>query len=126
MRTLLISTLVAGVLVSTPVLAHHGSAAFDVGKKLELKGTVTEWVWGNPHCWLKFNVKNEKGETVTWVAETTNSADMVERGWSKQTFKFGDEVTVALEPVKSGQPVGRVISVLLANGKTLGLNYVSR
>jgi len=51
---------------------------------------------------------------------------MVERGWSKRTFKAGDQVTVTLEPVKSGQPVGRVISVLLPNGKTLGLNYVGQ
>ena len=113
-------------LVSTPVFAHHGSAAFDVGKRLELKGTVTEWVWSNPHCWLKFDVKDDKGNTVNWVAETTNSADMMERGWSKLTFKSGDQVTVTLEPVKSGAPVGKVVSVVLPNGKTLGLNYVDR
>jgi hypothetical protein len=111
-------------LVSTPVLAHHGNAAFDVGKKLELKGTVTEWIWANPHCWLKFDVKGEDGKVVNWVAETTNSADMTEKGWSKLTFKAGDPVTVTLEPVKSGQPVGRVQFVVLANGKTLGLNYL--
>ena len=113
-------------LLAAPVLAHHGNAAFDVGKKLELKGTVTEWVWANPHCWLKFDVKDANGKVVNWVAETTNSADMTEKGWSKLTFKAGDQVTVTLEPVKSGQPVGRVQFVVLANGQTLGLNYLSR
>ena len=116
--------LLAGVVVSTPVFAHHGNAAFDAGKRLELKGTVTEWTWANPHCWLKFDVKGEDGKVVNWVAETTNSADMTEKGWSKLTFKAGDPVTVTLEPVKSGQPVGRVQFVVLANGKTLGLNYL--
>jgi hypothetical protein len=119
----LFAIVVSGV-VSSPVLAHHGNAAFDVGKKLELKGNVTEWIWANPHCWLKFDVKGEDGKVVNWVAETTNSADMTEKGWSKLTFKPGDPVTVTLEPVKSGQPVGRVQFVVLANGKTLGLNYL--
>ena len=125
MKTLLLWALFAG-LVSTPIFAHHGNAAFDVGKKLELKGTVTEWVWSNPHCWLKFDVKDERGNTVNWVTETTNSADMMERGWSKLTFRAGDQVTVTLEPVKSGAPVGRLQFVVLPNGKTLGLNYVPR
>ena len=125
MKTLLLPLLLTALL-APPVLAHHGNAAFDVGKSLELKGTVTEWVWANPHCWLKFDVKDQSGKVVNWVVETSNSADMVERGWSKRTFKAGDQVTVTLEPVKSGQPVGRVISVLLPNGKTLGLNYVGQ
>jgi hypothetical protein len=125
MKTFFLCALSAA-LVTTPLVAHHGNAAFDVGKKLELKGTVTEWVWSNPHCWLKFDVKDESGKSVNWVAETTNSADMMERGWSRTTFKAGDPVTVTLEPVKSGQPVGRVLFVVLANGKTMGLNYVPR
>ena len=49
MKTLLRLALFV-VLVPTPLLAHHGNAAFDVGKTLELKGTVTEWIWANPHC----------------------------------------------------------------------------
>jgi hypothetical protein len=123
-------TFVAGVLlavfVSAPVFAHHGNAAFDVGKKVELKGTVTEWVWTNPHCWLKFDVTDESGKTVNWVAETNNAADMIEKGWSKLIFKAGDQVTVTIEPVKNGKPVGRVLSVVLPNGKILGTNYLQR
>jgi hypothetical protein len=113
-------------LLSTPVLAHHGNAAFDVGKTLDLKGTVTEWIWANPHCSLKFDVKDESGKTVNWVVEATNSADLMERGWSRLLFKPGDQVTVSLEPVKSGAPVGRVRSITLANGKVVGTNYIAR
>ena len=125
MKTLLRWALFAS-LVSTPVLAHHGNAAFDVGKTLEMKGTVTEWIWANPHCWLKFDVKDQSGKTVNWVVEATNSADLMERGWSRLMFKPGDEVTVSLEPVKSGAPVGRVRSITLPNGKVVGTNYIPR
>ncbi len=113
-------------LVSTSVSAHHGHAAFDLGVERELKGTVTEWVWANPHCWLKFDVTDESGNTVNWVVEATNSADLMERGWSRSMFKFGDEVTVRLEPVKNGAPVGRVRSITLPNGDIVGTNYVAR
>ena len=125
MKTFLRWALFAGLL-TTPVLAHHGNAAFDVGKTLELKGTVTEWIWANPHCWLKFDVKDANGKSVNWVVEATNSADLMERGWSRLLFKPGDSVTVALEPVKSGAPVGRVRSITLANGKVVGTNYIAR
>jgi hypothetical protein len=110
-------------LVSTPVAAHHGNAAFDLGKTVELKGAVTEWIWANPHCWLKFDV-TEGGKTVNWVVEATNSADLMERGWSRAMFKPCDQVTVRLEPVKNGAPVGRVRSITLPDGKIVGTNYL--
>ena len=113
-------------LVSTPVLAHHGNAAFDLGVERVLNGTVTEWIWANPHCWLKFDVTDDSGNTVSWVVEATNSADLMERGWSRRMFMPGDEVTVTLEPVKNGAPVGRVRSIMLADGTIVGTNYVPR
>jgi hypothetical protein len=113
-------------MASVPLFAHHGNAAFDVGKRVTVKGTVTDWVWANPHCWLKFDVKDAKGDLVHWVAETNNAPDMIERGWSKNSFKPGDEVTVTLEPVKSGNPVGRVVGVVLANGQALGMSYLRK
>jgi hypothetical protein len=112
------------LLASVPVFAHHGNAAFDTGKKVVLKGTVTEWVWANPHCWLKFDVKDDKGAIVHWVAETNNLADMMERGWTMHTFKPGDEITATIEPVKNGNPVGRVMEVVLPNGQKLGMSYI--
>ena len=107
-------------IVSMPVFAHHGNAAFDTGKKLTMKGTVTAWFWANPHCFLQYDVKDESGQTIHWVAETSNPPDMVNRGWSKQSFKPGDQVTVTVEPVKNGRPMGRVLQVVLPNGQTLG------
>jgi hypothetical protein len=115
-----ISFAVVGVLaVSVPVLAHHGSAAYDTDKKIILKGTVTRWVWSNPHCVLQLDVTDESGHVVRWVTETENPSTMIRVGWLEKSFKPGDQVTVAALPVKSGAPVGRIIEVVLSNGQTL-------
>jgi len=107
--------------LSAPLLAHHGAAAFenDPAKRLTLKGTVVEWFWANPHCFLQFDVKADDGKNVRWVVETSNPPDMVNRGWSKGSLKPGDQVTVMIRPVKSGKPVGSVISVTLPTGQVL-------
>jgi len=109
----------AGLLsLSFPLLAHHGTAVFDTDKTLTMKGNVTEWDWSNPHCLLQFDIKNEGGQVVHWIAETQNPAEMVSLGWGKASFKPGDEVTVSLMPVKNGHPYGRIKQVVLPDGKT--------
>ena len=105
--------------VSVPAFAHHGTAVLDTSKTLTMKGTVTEWDWSNPHCLLQFDIKSEGGQIVHWIAETQNPAEMVSLGWGKASFKPGDEVTVALMPVKNGHPYGRIKQVVLPDGKTL-------
>ena len=107
------------VIGSGPVIAHHGAATFDTGKELVLEGTVTEWVWSNPHCFLKFEAKDSSGTVRTWTVETSNPPDMVNRGWSRRSFKAGDKVTATVEPVKSGNPVGRLLQVKFADGRIL-------
>ena len=109
------------LIASSVATAHHGAAQFenDPAKRLVLKGTVVEWLWANPHCFLQFDVQGEDGQTVRWVVETSNPPDMVNRGWSIRSFKAGDEVTVTVRPVKSGNPVGSVIQVEFANGDIL-------
>ena len=107
------------LVVSIAISAHHGTSVFDMSKTLTMRGTVTEWDWSNPHCLLQFDVKNEDGQVVRWVAETQNPANMVDVGWGKASFKPGDEVTVTLVPAKNGKPFGRIDSVVLSNGKKL-------
>jgi hypothetical protein len=111
---------------AVPLLAHHGNAGLDTSKKLVLKGVVTEWRWQNPHSILKFDVKDSSGSIVHWAAEANNPADMVERGWTAKSVAIGDEVTVTLEPVKNGNPVGRIVQVVLPNGNTLGTQYLKQ
>ena len=103
----------------TPVAAHHGSAAFDTGKKVVADATVTEWAWANPHCFLKFDVTDASGNVRHWIAETSNPPDMINRGWARNSFKAGDRVKVTVEPVKNGSPVGRVLEVTFPDGKIL-------
>jgi hypothetical protein len=111
--------LAALVLGSAPVLAHHGAATFDTVGEITLKGTVTEWVWSNPHSVLKIDVKADDGTVKTWSVATANVADLSKRGWSRRSFKAGDEVTVLIQPAKSGQPVGMIRNVVLADGRKL-------
>ena len=106
-------------IVSGPLLAHHANAVFDVGKRVTVKGTVTEWFWANPHCLLRFDVTDANGQVVHWTAETQAPPNMIPFGWTKQSFTAGDEVTVTLEPVKNGQPLGRILQAVLPDGKTL-------
>jgi hypothetical protein len=125
-RLVAIFAVAVGLLIaSVPLAAHHGSAAFDAEKRVTLKGTVTEWFWANPHCLLEFDVKEDNGQVVHWVGEASNPPDMVNHGWSKQSLKPGDQVTVTVEPVRNGKPLGRVMQVVLPDGKTLNGGFGS-
>jgi hypothetical protein len=109
-----------GLLAATaPLFAHHGAASFDTTRELTLKGTVTDWIWANPHCFLKFDAKDETNTVRNWAVEVSNPTDMTKRGWARTSFKAGDEVTVTLQPVKNGAPVGRLRNVVLPTGQTL-------
>ena len=104
---------------SMPVSAHHGTAAFD-NKKVTMKGTVTEWMWSNPHCLLLFDAKGDDGQVTRWIGETQNPITMINGGWSKAAMKPGDEVTVVLDPVKNGRPLGRIVTVTLPERQNAG------
>ena len=103
--------------VSGSLSAHHGSASFAT-TEITLKGKVTEWLWANPHCFLPVDV-TDGGTTRNWNLELGNPTDMSTRGFRRTTFKPGDEVTVMLQPVKSGAPVGRLRSIVLPDGQKL-------
>lgn len=113
--------LLAAIVIAGPASlgAHHGSASFDTSKKVTLKGTVTEWIWANPHCFLKIDAVDGTGGVRNWALETQNPIAMTQRGWSRNAFKVGDEVSVAFEAVKNGAAVGRIVRVTLADGSTL-------
>ena len=116
----IVGVVVGLLFASVTTTAHHGAAAFDVGVEITLTGTVTEWIWSNPHCLLRFDVTDENGEVVPWVAETQNPRNMSNRGWARTSFRPGDQVTLTIEPVKNGRRLGRIRRVVLANGQELG------
>ena len=105
--------------ISIPLPAHHGAAGYDMEKELVMKATVTEWLWANPHCFLKYDTTDDKGEVAHWAVEVSNPVDMTRRGWTKHSLNVGDQVTVTVRPARNGSPVGQLLKVVLPNGQTL-------
>ena len=99
--------------------AHHSAYAFDTENTLVVEGTVTEWFWANPHCLLKFDVIDERGEVVQWVTETQAPANMIDAGWRKNDLRPGDKVSVTVQPARNGNPVGRIVRVEFDDGRVL-------
>jgi hypothetical protein len=91
--------------VSVPLFAHHGNAAYDATRSVIVKGTVTGYIWANPHVFVKLDGKDDSGNTVHWVVEGQNPVSMTQIGWTKDTFKPGDEVEMDAIPAKNGNPV---------------------
>jgi len=110
--------LLLSLLPFSSVFAHHGShVSYDTEKSVVLKGTVTEFVWSNPHAQIYFDVKNDKGEAVSWGAETANPASLAKNGWTRNSMKPGDEITVTMWPSKAGTPRGFLLKIVLPNGQ---------
>lgn len=119
-KFLMIFALGIGVSIfARPLVAHHGYAAYDTDKKVTLKGTVTRWLWSNPHCLLQFDVPDNSGRVAHWITETENPSTMARAGWTERSIKTGDQVTVNVLQVKNGNPVGRILDVVLPSGQVL-------
>jgi hypothetical protein len=109
------------LMVCDPSLAHHGTAAYDENSPVTLDGTVTEFLWMNPHSQILFDVQDDKGNVVHWTCETLNPGKMVRAGWTKNTLKPGDKVSITLSPAKDGTSIGLLKKVVLADGRVLGV-----
>jgi hypothetical protein len=110
---------VAVLVAHGPVLAHHGTPAYD-SKLTELKkATVTKFLWSNPHALIDFDVKDAKGNVAHWVCETAAPQALRLIGWSKSSFAPGDVITVYMYAAKNGNTVGRLNHIILADGTRL-------
>jgi|SRR3984893_7389856 hypothetical protein len=122
MKTLAASlTLLLGILlVSTPLLAHHGEANYDTTTVVSVKGTVTEFQFINPHVQIFLDVKNDKGDIEKWAGEA-RSPSMLGRigGWDKNTIKIGDVITASGHRTKNGTNFLRLIKVVLPDGREM-------
>jgi len=115
-----LASLVGFMILSAPLFAHHGNVAYDTSKAVVLKGaTVTKFVWANPHCIVLFDVKDDKGVASHWAAEAGSPSAITLLGWTRNSLQPGDVITVYLYPAKSGNTVGRLNKIVLADGKTL-------
>ncbi len=126
LRAMPMVALLAAVVVlptlTSPVLAHHGNAAWSTNE-VTLKGTVVDFVWRNPHVLLVWTTKDESGKAVQWTGEVGSPESMMaDDGWTKQTFKPGDELVLILRPAKSGVPNGVIDQIKRADG-TVVMRY---
>ena len=101
------------------ILAHHGTAGYDMDKTVTLKGVVTSFEFINPHAELRVDVTDANGHTVNWLAETNNPNRLARRGWNRNVIKPGDVITITGNPVKSGTHNLRLTMVVLADGTQL-------
>ena len=106
--------------LSSPARAHHSHAMFDHDKEVTVTGTVSQWVFRNPHVFLYVDAKANNGETVTYLVEMSNITNMLKAGFTTTTFKAGDKVTVTLHPLIDGRPGGNYIVATSADGKQFG------
>jgi hypothetical protein len=106
-------------IVCIPLSAHHGNASFNYDKKVTVSGTVTDWLWANPHCLMKVDAKDDKGEISHWTIEAGGPPDMAREGWNHNSFKPGDEITATVIQAKNGEPIGRFVGQnnIVLNGK---------
>lgn len=120
-KRLMIAVGVAIVLLTgVPLRGHHSGLTLFSETTSTLKGVVKNWVWSNPHCLLTIEVKGEDGQVVQWVVELQAPNTVYPAGYRANMFKPGDPVAVTLNPVINGRPYGRMVGVVLADGKALG------
>jgi hypothetical protein len=115
-----LTILFAALLVSTPILAHHGETNYDTDKLVSVKATVTNFEFINPHVQIYLEAKNDKGETEKWTCEARSPAMLVRNGgWDKTTLKPGDVITATGFRAKNGTNILRLKKIVLADGTEL-------
>lgn len=125
MRTMIaVFTAGAGLLLSllaaVPVLAHHSFAAeFDANRPVNLKGVVTKIEWQNPHTYFYLDVKEESGKVTNWACEMGSPNGLMRQGWTRNSMRPGDVVTVDGSNAKDGSLKMNAKSVVLEDGKRL-------
>ena len=113
------AVLVGGLTVCGAMFAHHGATSYANNIVVLKEATVTKLVWANPHTIVLFDVKDDKGNVSHWAGEAGSPSAVSLLGWTKNSLQPGDVITVYIYPAKSGNPVGRLNKVVLADGKTL-------
>ena len=119
-RAVLLSLSVAAIFPVGKAVAHHSFAAeFDAEKPITLKGIVVKWEMMNPHGWITVDVPGPGGEKVRWMVETSNPNGLMRLGWTKNSLKPGDQITVEAYRAKDGSNTANAARVTLADGRSV-------
>ena len=119
-RFVTVFSLVGLLAACLPLFAHHGAVAYDESHEVVLKGaTVTKLAWANPHTIILFDVKDESGKVTHWAGELGSPSAITLQGWTKASVQPGDMITIYIHQAKTGNPVGRISHVVLADGTQL-------
>lgn len=106
-------------LMPSQAAAHHSGAMFESSKSLTLEGTVKEFQWTNPHCWIQVLVRSREGAD-EWAVEMGSPAELFRGGWKPRTLKPGDKIVVTVHPMRDGTHGGLFVSATDAEGRSLG------
>jgi len=107
------------LLLSSPILAHHSAAEYDMTKISSVVGTVTQFAWTNPHPYIYIEVKNDKGEVEKWIGELPALPTIARIGWTRNSVKPGDQITMFGNRAKDGRFQLRLDKITLPNGQDL-------
>jgi hypothetical protein len=110
---------------AVPAGAHHSYSMFDSTKNMQLSGVVQAFGWTNPHSYIEIVASNAKGVPEKWGVECTSPAVLARAGWRSSTLKAGDQVTITIHPLRSGELGGSFVSVQLPDGRLLTDKAVS-
>jgi hypothetical protein len=110
----------AAVLAAQPALAHHSFAMFDTAKRVTMSGTVTAFEWTNPHVYIELDVPDEKGVVKHWSVELGSPSILMQAGWKFSDVKVNDKITVVLNPLRSGEAGGLLVTATVRDGRVLG------
>jgi hypothetical protein len=112
----LLVTLVSSMVFSTGISGHHSFAMFDHENQLQLSGTVTRFQWTNPHVYIHLDVDNDEGGFDTWTIECANPGILSRIGWKFNSIKEGDEISIIVGPLHTGEPGALLKQVKFADG----------
>jgi len=113
---LFLSAVVLGVF-SQPAIGHHSLAMYDTSTQVTIEAVVEEFEWRNPHSWLHIFVKDENGTESMWTLESNSTGQLTQSGWTRDSVKPGDVVTVVLNPLRDGTRGGRLEEIRHIDGR---------